>query len=73
MRNLTLGQEAYFDLKKDPVEQNDIKEQIDPNKLIEIRKKLNSYLFNKTVIQKGFSQDEKEAINQRLRGLGYIE
>jgi len=73
MRNLTLGQEAYFDLKKDPVEQNDIKEQIDPKKLIEIRKKLNSYLFNKTVIQKGFSQDEKEAINQRLRGLGYIE
>ena len=73
MRNLTLGQEAYFDLKNDPDEQEDIKEQIDPKKLIEIREKLNSYLFNKAVIQKGFSQDEKEAINQRLRGLGYIE
>jgi arylsulfatase A-like enzyme len=73
MRNLTLWEESYFDLKKDPGEQNDIKEKIDPEKLIKIRKKLNSYLFTQAVSQKGFSQEEKEAINQRLRGLGYIE
>jgi len=73
MRNLTLSEEAYFDLKKDPVEQNDIKDKIDQGKLIQIRKKLNSYLFTRAVRQKGFSKEEKESIDQRLRGLGYIE
>jgi len=73
MRNLTLGQESYFDLKNDPDEQKDIKENIDQEKLIKIRKKLNSYLFTKVVSQKGFNKGEKEVINQRLRALGYIE
>ncbi|MDD4895805.1 MAG: sulfatase [Atribacterota bacterium] len=73
MRNLTLGEEAYFDLKNDPGELKNIKEEIDQEKLIKIRKRLNSFLFTKVVSQKGFSQEEKEAINQRLRGLGYIE
>jgi len=35
------------------------------------QKKTNSYLFTKAVSQKKFSTEEKEAINQRLRGLGY--
>jgi hypothetical protein len=73
MRNLTLGHENYFDLKNDPDEQKDIKENIDQEKLIKIRKKLNSYLFTKVVSQKGFNKGEKEVINQRLRALGYIE
>jgi arylsulfatase A-like enzyme len=73
MRNLTLGQESYFDLKNDPDEQKDIKEKIEKEKLTKIRKKLNSYLFTEAVSQKKFSAEEKESINQRLRILGYIE
>jgi hypothetical protein len=73
IRNLTLGEEAYFDLNNDPDEQQNIKEKIDKEKLIQIRKKLNSYLFTKVVSQKGFSKEEKGVINKRLRALGYIE
>ena len=73
IRNLTLGTEEYYDLNNDPGEQEDIKEKMEQEKLIQIRKKLNSHLLTKAVSQKGFSQEEKEAIDQRLRGLGYIE
>lgn len=73
IRNLTLGSEEYYDLNIDPREQNNIVKKIDKNKLITIRKKLNAYLQTKITIGKEFSQKEKEAINQRLRALGYIE
>jgi len=73
MRNLTLGIEAYFDLLNDPQEQNNIKEKVDSEKLITIRKKLNAFLKTKVTSGKEFSQKEKEAIDQRLRALGYIE
>jgi len=73
MRNLTLGIEAYFDLLNDPQEQNNIKEKVDSEKLITIRKKLNAFLKTKVTSGKEFSQKEKEAIDQRLRSLGYIE
>ncbi|RKY01270.1 MAG: hypothetical protein DRP54_04015 [Spirochaetes bacterium] len=74
IRNLTLGKEEYYNIRNDPNEQNNIINQIDEDTLIKIRKKLNSFLFTvppqKT---KTFSDEEKEAINQRLRALGYIE
>jgi len=73
IRNLTLGTEAYFDLLNDPQEQNNIKEKIDSQKIITIRNKLNNFLETKVISSKEFSQKEKEAINKRLRGLGYIE
>jgi len=73
IRNLTLGTEAYFDLLNDPQEQNNIKEKIDSQKIITIRNKLNNFLKTKVISGKEFSQKEKEAINKRLRGLGYIE
>lgn len=73
MRNLTLNVEEYFDLTKDPQEKNNIIEQQDKDTIINLRKKLNAYLKTKIVIDKEFSQKEKEAIDQRLRGLGYIQ
>jgi len=73
IRNLTLGTEGYYDLNSDSQEQNNFIEKADKEKLIAIRKKLNAFL--KTRVSEGMviSQKEKEAIDQRLRALGYIE
>jgi len=73
MRNLTLGTEEYYDLLKDPQEKKNIVNQQDKETIINLRKKLNAYLKTKITTDKEFSQKEKEAINQRLRSLGYIE
>jgi len=73
MRNLTLNTEEYYDLSKDPQENNNIIEEVDKETIINLRKKLNAYLRTKVTVGKEFSQKEKEAINQRLRALGYIE
>jgi len=73
MRNLTLNIEEYFNLIKDPQEENNIIDQQDKETIINLRKKLNAYLKTKVTVGKEFSQKEKEAINQRLRSLGYIE
>jgi len=73
IRNLTLGTEEYYDLHKDPQEKNNIIEKVDKETIINLRKKLNAFL--KTQVSKGkvFSQKEKEEIDKRLRGLGYIK
>jgi arylsulfatase A-like enzyme len=73
MRNLTLNTEEYYDLSKDPQEKNNIIEEVDKETIINLRKKLNAYLRTKVTTDKEFSQKEKEAIDQRLRALGYIE
>lgn len=73
IRNLTLKTEEYYDLDEDPQEKNNIVNEIDEEKIINLRKKLDAFL--KTQVSKGktFSQKEKEAIDQRLRALGYME
>ena len=73
MRNLTLGTEEYYDLNNDPQEQHNLVKKIDKEKLITIRKKLNVFLKTKVSSGKEFSKKEKEAINERLRALGYID
>jgi len=73
MRNLTLNIEEYYDLSKDPQENNNIIEEVDKETIINLRKKLNAYLGTKVTVGKEFSQKEKETIDQRLRALGYIE
>ena len=73
MRNLTLNTEEYYDLSKDPQENNNIIKEVDKETIINLRKKLNAYLRTKVTTGKEFSQKEKEAIDQRLRALGYIE
>ena len=73
MRNLTLGTEGYYDLNNDPQEQYNLIQKIDKEKLIVIRKKLNVFLKIGVASKKEFSQTERKAIDQRLRGLGYIQ
>jgi arylsulfatase A-like enzyme len=73
IRNLTLGEEEYFDLIHDPQERQNIVQRFDREKLKEIRKKLNALLKTQATSTKRFSQKEKEAINQRLKALGYIK
>jgi len=73
IRNLTLGTEEYYDLPKDPEEQNNIKDTVDKDTLISLRKKLNAFLETRVSKVKEMSGKEKEEIDSRLRGLGYIE
>jgi arylsulfatase A-like enzyme len=73
IRNLTLGTEEYYDLNSDPQEQNNLLGKIDKEKLIHIREKLNAFLKTQIFEGKTISQKEKEAIDKRLRALGYIE
>ena len=73
MRNLTLGEEECYELKNDPQEQNNLLQQTDKEKLIPLRKKMNAFLKTEAASKREFSQKEKEAINQRLRALGYVE
>lgn len=73
IRNLTLGTEEYYDLDEDPQEKNNIINEIDEERIINLRKKLDAFLETQVSKGKTFSQKEKEAIDQRLRALGYIE
>jgi len=73
IRNLTLGEEEYYDLRQDPQEQNNLIGKIDREKAIEWRKRLNAFLRDRRVSGKSFSKQEIEKIKRRLRGLGYIE
>jgi len=73
MRNLTLGTEAYYDLKKDPQENNNILGDLDKDIAIDMRKKLNAFLETPVSSGKEFSRKDKEAVDKRLRALGYIK
>jgi len=74
IRNLTLGTEEWYDLRKDPQEHENLIDTIDENKIIDVRKKLNVFLREGPGSKgKSFSKEEKEMINKRLRALGYIE
>lgn len=73
IRSLKLGVEEYYNLKEDAEEKNNIIDTIDKDKLIEMRKELNSFLESRAYGKKTISKDEKEKINQRLRALGYIK
>lgn len=77
IRDVTKATEEFYDLEKDPLEQNNIIDALktyDPVELSRIRKKLNDYLWRKAQKRaKVFSESEKEEIKSRLRGLGYIK
>ncbi|NIO21155.1 MAG: sulfatase-like hydrolase/transferase [Candidatus Aenigmarchaeota archaeon] len=72
IRNLTLGTEEFYDLKKDPQEKNNIINEIDKGKTIELRKKLNAFLKGSVSQGRQFSKEVREKIDKRLRALGYI-
>jgi len=73
IRNLTLWTEQYYDLSKDPAEKNNIIDQLDKERKIQFRKKLNAYLKTMVPTGKELSKEEKEKIDKRLRALGYIK
>lgn len=73
IRNLTLGTEEFYDLRKDPQEKNNLVETIDKEQKIGLRKKLNARLTSGVSGGRAFSKTEKEQIDQRLRRLGYIK
>lgn len=73
IRNLTQGTEEYYDLEADPAEQRDIIREIDSEALVALRTKLNQYLFTETGSAKILSSSEKEAVDRRLRALGYVK
>ena len=72
IRNLTLGTEEYYDLPKDPQEKNNIINEIDKDKAIELRKKLNVFLKGSVSQGRQFSKKVREKIDKRLKALGYI-
>jgi arylsulfatase A-like enzyme len=76
IRNITKSTEEYYDLEKDPIEQNNIVETLrnyDRPELMRIRAKLNDCLWRKIMRSAHhFSNEEEEKIKQRLRGLGYM-
>jgi arylsulfatase A-like enzyme len=73
IRNLTLGTEEYYDLSKDPGEHNNIVDRIDKQAIVNLRKRLNAFLKTEVSTGKILSKQEKDDIDQRLRGLGYIK
>jgi arylsulfatase A-like enzyme len=72
IRNLTLGTEEFYDLEKDPEEKKNMIEEIDKDRAIESRKKLNVFLKGSVSGGKEFSKRSREKIDKRLRALGYI-
>jgi hypothetical protein len=69
---LTLGTEEFYDLEKDPEEKKNMIEEIDKDRAIESRKKLNVFLKGSVSGGKEFSKRSREKIDKRLRALGYI-
>ena len=72
IRNLTLGTEEFYDLKKDPQEKNNIINEVDRERTIELRKQLNVLLKGSVSHGRQFSKKVREKIDKRLRALGYI-
>jgi arylsulfatase A-like enzyme len=72
IRNLTLGTEEFYDLLRDPKEENNIIGEMDKDKAIEWRKKLNVFLKGSVSQGKPLPERDKEKIDKRLRALGYI-
>lgn len=73
IRNLTWGTEEYYDLPQDCEEKINVVEKVDKETMVGLRKKLNAYLRSQVSKTQVFSQKEREEINKRLRGLGYIK
>jgi len=73
IRNLTLGEEEYYDLTADPLEQDNLLGSTDGETLVAFRKKLNRMLFTRAPFAEAFSDTEREAINRRLQALGYVD
>jgi len=76
IRDLTEGKEEYYDIRNDPLEQNNLIEEVRKSKeeqLRDIRKKLNLRLFEtRGATMTRLSQEEQEKVRKRMRALGYM-
>jgi arylsulfatase A-like enzyme len=73
IRNLSSGREEFYDMLKDPGEQNNLIDQVkERDDVVELRRILNSKLLDSREMLYPFSKDEEEAIKNRLRRLGYL-
>jgi len=76
IRDLTKWTEEFYDLQADALEQNNLIENVRKFKeqqLEHLRKKMNVLLVKTKGTGVDFSKKEKEEIENRLRGLGYME
>lgn len=76
IRDLIKGTEEFYNLSNDPLEQNNLIEEVRESKRLEledIRRKLNACLFELKGKGAVFPGEEKEEIEERLRRLGYME
>lgn len=76
IRYLSSMYEEFFDLRKDPLEQNNLIERVKmhaPRWLQELREQVNDYLieFAKGVKRREMPEEIKKAVLERLRLLGY--
>ena len=70
--------EEFFDLKKDPLEQNNLIDRMKmhaPRWLQEMREQVNDYYraLDKGIKRREMPEDEKKAVAERLRRLGYTQ
>lgn len=77
IRDLSEGKEEFYDIQDDPLEQNNLIDEVRGSKkqeLKDIREKLNLLLFEtKGATITRLSDEEKEKVRQRMRALGYLE
>jgi len=75
IRNLADSTEQYYDLKKDPGEQNNIIEEVKKSRsqeLLDLRKIMNEKLLKVQGSKIEFSEDKRKKAEDRLRKLGYM-
>jgi arylsulfatase A-like enzyme len=73
MRNLSLGEEEFYNLAEDPLEKKNLIAKWQYQKLINnFREKLDEFLVTKVDNAPPFSREQEDEIKKRLKSLGYI-
>jgi len=74
IRNLAKGTEEFYNLQDDPGEQHNLVDKVrETEEVVNLRRQLNSKLLDTKGMIIPFSAEEKAAIEDRLRRLGYLE
>lgn len=73
IRDLVKGTEEFYNLPDDPLEQNNLIAKQDSKELENLRRQLNTFLFETKGRGVVFSDKEGEEIKNRLRSPGYME
>jgi len=74
IRNLSKGTEEFYNLQDDPGEQRNLIDRMrEKEKVVSLRRQLNSKLIESKGMATPFSAEEQREIEDRLRRLGYLE